>query len=145
MAVVIGPAVPPAIHVMTWNIRRQMPALVARRVDRWEARNPPSRPFSPQSNPLSLGFRRCCRSRHTHSGISSAPHTSAWGRGGDVIMEVKQPRSSLTPPGSPSKDGNNMPSQIIRSVPGHGPGAISFPGPSWLPVFSIIRLPQGFW
>lgn len=57
MAVVIGPAVPPAIHVMTWNIRRQMPALVARRVDRWEARKPAIAALLTAEQPTVIGFQ----------------------------------------------------------------------------------------
>ena len=34
------PGTPPTIHVMTWNIRRLIPALMAREHDRWETRAP---------------------------------------------------------------------------------------------------------
>ncbi|WP_293954691.1 endonuclease/exonuclease/phosphatase family protein [uncultured Corynebacterium sp.] len=57
MAVVIGPAVPPAIHVMTWNIRRQMPAVVARRVDHWEARKPAITALLTAEQPTVIGFQ----------------------------------------------------------------------------------------
>jgi endonuclease/exonuclease/phosphatase family metal-dependent hydrolase len=40
LAALIGPVSPPALHVMTFNIRRRMPGLMARSADRWEARRP---------------------------------------------------------------------------------------------------------
>ncbi len=57
MTVVIGPAVPPTVHVMTWNIRRQIPALVARRVDRWETRKPAIAALLTAEHPTIIGFQ----------------------------------------------------------------------------------------
>ena len=36
----VGPVRAPALHLMSWNIRRPLPALVARPADRWAARIP---------------------------------------------------------------------------------------------------------
>ncbi|MBB1033213.1 hydrolase, partial [Dietzia sp. CQ4] len=36
----IGPVTEPDIHVMSWNVRRPVPALVARPPDRWSRRAP---------------------------------------------------------------------------------------------------------
>lgn len=40
MEPLVGKAVPPALHVMSWNIRRILPAPLTRKADRWDRRSP---------------------------------------------------------------------------------------------------------
>lgn len=51
---VIGPVSPPECHVMSWNIRRWMPAPLTRRVDRWEHRAPRVRALLAAERPTVL-------------------------------------------------------------------------------------------
>lgn len=51
----IGPVEAPAIQVMSWNIRRRMPNLLARPADRWEQRVPRIRALLRAEQPTLLG------------------------------------------------------------------------------------------
>lgn len=90
MAVVIGPAVPPAIHVMTWNIRRQMPALVARRVDRWEARKPAIAALLTAEQPTVIGFQEVLpeQAQALQDILGSPYQCVGQGRGRDHVGEA---------------------------------------------------------
>ena len=51
----VGPATGPDIHVMSWNIRRPVPAVLARTADRWEVRAPGVRSMLATEQPTVLG------------------------------------------------------------------------------------------
>ena len=51
----VGPVEPPSIHVMTWNIRRPLPPLFARSVDRWDRRAPLLAALLADERPTILG------------------------------------------------------------------------------------------
>ncbi|WP_156230471.1 endonuclease/exonuclease/phosphatase family protein [Corynebacterium occultum] len=51
----IGPVSEPAIHVMSWNIRRRMPHLLSRPADRWNRRAPRLRMLLQEEKPTLLG------------------------------------------------------------------------------------------
>lgn len=51
---VIGPVCPPGIHVMSWNIRRTMPAWLTRRPDHWRRRAPRVRALLSEERPAIL-------------------------------------------------------------------------------------------
>lgn len=51
---VIGPVNPPECHVMSWNIRRRIPAPLTHRVDRWEHRAPRVRALLAAERPTVL-------------------------------------------------------------------------------------------
>lgn len=40
MEPLVGETAPPALHVMSWNIRRILPAALTRKADRWDRRSP---------------------------------------------------------------------------------------------------------
>lgn len=54
----IGPAAPPALHVMTLNVRRRLPA-VWRVADRWEHRAPRLRALLRTERPTLVGMQEC--------------------------------------------------------------------------------------
>ena len=56
-AALIGPVPAPALHVMSWNIRRRTFALHPRRADRWERRAPGVRSLLQTERPTLLGVQ----------------------------------------------------------------------------------------
>ncbi|MBW9111593.1 endonuclease/exonuclease/phosphatase family protein [Microbacterium trichothecenolyticum] len=56
-APLIGPVEPPALHVMTFNIRRRMTGLAWRRADRWRHRTPAVRALLGQEQPTIAGMQ----------------------------------------------------------------------------------------
>lgn len=53
----IGPVAPPALHVMSFNIRRRMGRLMPRSPDRWERRRPLIRRILEAEQPVILGVQ----------------------------------------------------------------------------------------
>lgn len=53
----IGPVSPPAVHLMTLNVRRPMPHLSQRSPDRWERRREPLRRLLSSERPTVLGVQ----------------------------------------------------------------------------------------
>lgn len=51
----IGPAAPPALHVMSWNIRRRIAPVTLRAADRWKRRAPRVRALLGVEQPTILG------------------------------------------------------------------------------------------
>lgn len=51
----VGPATGPDLHVMSWNVRRPVPAVLARTVDRWQVRAPRVRALLAAELPTVLG------------------------------------------------------------------------------------------
>lgn len=61
MTALIGPARAPDLHVMTFNVRRRMPALASRPADRWSTRRPLVQALLVAEQPTLLGVQEALR------------------------------------------------------------------------------------
>ncbi|HMT51115.1 endonuclease/exonuclease/phosphatase family protein [Dietzia sp. UBA5065] len=80
----VGPVSGPDLHVMSWNLRRPVPAVLARTADRWEVRAPRVRALLSTEQPTVLGaqevvagqaeaIRAALGARYRHVGRGRAP------------------------------------------------------------------------
>lgn len=77
----IGPVTEPDIHVMSWNVRRPVPAVVARPSDRWSRRAPAVRALLAAERPTVLGAQEVLREQITVMLDALGPGYAVVGRG----------------------------------------------------------------
>lgn len=77
----IGPAAAPALHVMSWNVRRRLRLLSPRAADRWENRAPRVRELLRTERPTLLGTQEALADQAEFLQESLGPGYRALGRG----------------------------------------------------------------
>ncbi|AZZ56285.1 endonuclease/exonuclease/phosphatase family protein [Rathayibacter iranicus] len=88
----IGHTEAPDLHVMTYNIRRRMPRLTSRAVDRWERRRPLVQRLLEQERPSILAVQEALPDQSTavHDALGSSFEAMGFGRdadrGGERVM-----------------------------------------------------------
>lgn len=77
----IGPVDPPEFHVMSWNIRRKIPAPMTRRRDRWELRVPGVRALLAAERPTVLCVQEAVADQIADLSTGLGPRYHHVGRG----------------------------------------------------------------
>ena len=80
----IGPVSAPDLHVMTFNVRRRMPALLTRPADRWARRRPRLRAVLRAERPTLLGAQEALPDQAAAIAAALGPSHRRVGHGRDV-------------------------------------------------------------